>query len=247
MKLVKFLLIFSILVTGACSVRDTKSVRATQDFYFTYINRPAELDLEDARTLKEIEKMLSLRFALFDKELTSLARSLDAILNPTDVQAVSSLIDTYPWISNCYILNPKAEIGGSIPPQYMDGMDFSYLNSITDLKSRELYANILTINDQKIFLLARPYLINGELAGYLAINFDIHSLLPLVGDASNAFIRTVTDVLYSGNASASLVNTDWKMEIDKDSLGVDNNHAWIVRYYANMPLIYGITSLGSGN
>ncbi len=249
MKLSKIFLFFCLLMVSACNIRDTETGRATHDFYFGYINTPTELNLNDADKLKAMETKLSNKFALLDKELSDLARTLESISDPTNRQVVTDMLNRFPWISNAFVINAGAEIAGALPPRVPVYIDFSYLNLYEEIKARELYGNILSDQDHKTFLVARPYIRNGDLIGYLAVSFEVEALLPLIGDSSNVFIKTPEEILFSGNnfnVVQQITNDQWNKQIDLRSIGhraLDNEHAaWVVRYYAKLPLIFGIVS-----
>ena len=239
------MLVVNFLVLGGCGIQDAKSVRATKDFYFTHINSPVELDLDHSTNFKSAERALSIRFAKLDRELTSLARTMDGILDPTKQPAVAGLLETFPWLSNAYVLDADALIMGAIPSVASASVEFSYLNG-KERKPRELYAHAIKDGESTIFLLARPYVQSGKLVGYLAVSFDPRALLPLVGDASNVFILTLGNVLWADDSYVSnpgFAGTDWAEMIDKRSSGSISSQGrtatWIARYYANTSLIFG--------
>jgi len=236
----------SFLVLNGCGLQDAKSVRATKEFYFTHINIPVDIELDNHEVLEIAERTLSIKFAKIDRELTSLARALDGVLDPTRQEQVAGLLNTFPWLSNAYVLDENARILGAIPAIASASVDFSYLSG-KEIEPRELYAHVIANDGNAIFLLARPYIQSGTLVGYLGVSFDPRSLLPFVGDASNVFMRTVDDVLWVGDAEAQntlLAGIDWTQVIDKDSLGKISKQGrtaiWFTRYYANMPLIFGV-------
>ncbi len=247
MKWMNIFVVGAVMLLSACGdIRDSKTVRASEDFYFTYINRPKVMHLEDADTLKHWEENLSTRFVLLDKELTELTRSMDSILDPSNPNTVAALLQTYPWLSNAMVLDNTGLIMAAIPASVPAFVDFSYLNSIEDIKSRDVYGSVVSYENQNYMLVARPYVRNGTLIGYLAVTFDPRALLPLIGDAGSTFISTIDTVLWSGDIylpDTPIGAESWQQRIDKESFGVldfgGQKAAWVVRYYANMPLIYG--------
>ena len=246
MKLMNIVLIVSFFILGACGIRDHSTVQASKDFYFTHVNRPVELNLEHSEKLKDSERALSLKFAKLDRELTSLARVMDGILDPTNQAAVGALVNQFPWVSNAYVLDADNAILGAIPSVAPGTVNFDYLSE-KEILARELYGHVLVSGDNTLILLARPYIQSGNLVGYLAVSFDSKALLPLVGDASHVFMRTIDDVLWTGDTYLSetpAAGTDWKTTLDKKSSGSFSSNGqtatWFTRYFAGLSFIFGL-------
>lgn len=245
-QLTNTLLMVSVLMLGACGLQDAKSVRSTKEFYFTHVNRPAIIKLDTIENLNGNERVLAMKFAKLDRELTSLTRAMDSVLDPTKQEEVATLLNDFPWLANIYVLDAETDILGAIPATAPAVISFSYLID-QEIKPRELYSDILSTENGSIFLIARPYIQSGTLVGYLAVSFDPRVLLPFVGDASNIFIRTPEDILWSGDLylpDTPLADIDWVKTIDQDSSGSFSKQgtdaAWFVRYYAHLPMIFGI-------
>lgn len=235
-----------IFTTGCGGIRDSKPVKSVKSFYNTYLNKPVVFEYKDIDSLKGIEREFAVRFARLDSELTSLERAMDSVLDPSRQEALINLLNQFPWVSNTFVVDPNEYILGAIPESAPAIIDFTYLEE-KEVTSRELYATVLESEAGSLLLTARPYVHSEILMGYLGVSFDPRNLLPFVGDPSQVFILTPDVVLWSGNyilSSTPLEGIDWNSKIDHHSYGTvtsgDFKAFWLVRYFAGLPLIFGV-------
>lgn len=231
---------------GACGIQATKPYKASKDFYYTHINRPLIVDLELEENIEESERRLAERFVLLDKELSKLPRILDSILDPSDIQKTSTILQSLPWISNVCLLNSDTQIVAAMPESTFKAIDYSFLSE-KEIKNRAFYTHILEDPRGPEVLAARPYMFNDELQGYLAANFDMRSLLPYVNDPSHVIIMTLDTLLWTGDylyEDTPFADVNWHEEIKNSSFGAIENSSmsaeWVAHYYGDLVFIFGI-------
>lgn len=229
---------------GCSTITDSQTYKDTRRFYYTHINKPAEVDFSVAE-ISPIDSRLTKTFAALDKELTRLERELDGILDITNVQAITDLFSHYPWISHIYALTPEGEIMGAIPSYVPDNTSFEYIQD-REIKSREIISEIHENPAGHEIVLFRPYMLSGEVKAFLAVSFDPKSLLPFVGDPSHVMFLSEKVPFWTGDFyyEDTPFALDWEKELKSSSYDTVSNDkyegAWIVRYYCGQRLVYGV-------
>lgn len=253
-KFLQWCIIFLIAFTlSACGSKEKSTFQNTKDFYFTHINKPSIIDLNAPQKRARIGDLFANRFNSLDTSLTALERSLEGFSNINDAEQAAKLLQRYPWLSNVLVLNDEAKILGAIPPTATKPLNFDYLKAIKP-ETRKLYAHMLESPAGTEILIARPFIQGDTLIGYIAVAFDMRSLLPMVGDPKNVIIATPDTVLWSGDhlySETLLGPVDWHKKINEESYGKildDENIAlWLVRYFADTTFIFGLVEQRSAS
>ena len=206
------------LCFGCSAITDSQTYKDTKRFYYTHINKPAEVDFSVAE-ISPVDSRLTKTFAVLDKELTKLERALDGILDLGNAQAITDLFSQFPWISHIYALSPEGEIMGAEIQENPVGYEI---------------------------ILFRPYMLSGEIKAFLAVSFDPKSLLPFVGDPSHVFFLSEKAPFWTGDFyyDDTPFALDWEKELKSKSYDTVSNDqyegAWIVRNYGGQRLVYGV-------
>ena len=232
------------LCFGCSAITDSQTYKDTKRFYYTHINKPAEVDFSVAE-ISPVDSRLTKTFAVLDKELTKLERALDGILDLGNAQAITDLFSQFPWISHIYALSPEGEIMGAIPSYVPDNANFDYIQD-REIKAREIIAEIQENPVGYEIILFRPNMLSGEIKAFLAVSFDPKSLLPFVGDPSHVFFLSEKAPFWTGDFyyDDTPFALDWEKELKSKSYDTVSNDqyegAWIVRNYGGQRLVYGV-------
>ncbi len=153
--------------------------KSTKNFYHTYVNRPATLDIEDRTVLDSPDERLVHHVMAIDEELSKLEKALDALAAPPDLEGAGELMRRFPWLSGLALVAPDGVLGASIPQIPLKQVDYSPLLEIAPKTlPRDLRASVQETPLGPEILLARPFLQADNLQVLLVASFDFRALLP---------------------------------------------------------------------
>lgn len=243
------ILLFSL--TACSSSEDTLSLTKGSTFWSTYINRPVIVKITKPEKLDSRETALAKRLAPLDSQIVGLEHMLDSISNPSNEEQVMRVMEAYPWVTAIYLLDQNGITLAKIPTQTQKVVNFSYLKE-RDTQPRNIYSNIFETPQGNEVLLARPYVQDGVIVGFIGVSFEMPVLLAYVDlynkDSKKLIILSPdtliwsNDIYYSDSGLPDLNDGTWQKMVDKNSMGLidanGNKKAWAVRYLGDLPLIF---------
>lgn len=234
-----------ILPLSGCGVKDTQTFKSTRRLYYTYVNTPAKLDLEDPASLGNADRRLAARLMNIDAQLTALERSLDALSGAPDQAVADGLMRRFPWLSTLVMVDSFGNILASMPTIPLKNLQFEPLLEVAPKAGlRDLRVDVQDTPLGPEVLVARPFQSGGELKMLLVATFDFRALLPYVTMPDDLIVLTPDILLWSGDlyySETSLAGVDWKGKLSKDSWGATSGPGkmvWLTRYLGRVPLVF---------
>jgi len=241
------LLLSLVLPLTACGLADTQTWKSGRRLYYTYVNTPAKLDLDEPVLPSEADKCLSARLMEIDTQLTALERTLDALTGmPADAEAAGSLLRRFPWLSGLVAVDPVGNIMASIPGIPLKQLDFTpLLEPGPKTAARTVRTAVQDTPLGPEIMVARPFMNGPDLEALLIATFDFRALLPYVQSPGDLVVRSPDVLLWSGDLhydQTPLNAVDWEQTLRKSSYGElessTGSYVWLTRYLGLVPLVF---------
>lgn len=234
---------------AGCGLTDTQAWKSSRRFYYSHINTPAKLDLEDPARLSSADSRLATRLMAVDEQLTGLERALEALGTTPDQAAVDGLLRRFPWLSGLTLTDATGSVLAAAPAISLKQLDFSPLLEPAPATSpRALRASVQDTPLGPEVLLARPFLAGSELRSLLVASFDFRSLLPYVSAPGDLVVRSPEVLVWSGDVyydDTPLAGVNWTETLAKRShgtlraaSGTTGTFVWLARYLGEVPLVF---------
>lgn len=243
-----------ILLFACSSYQPTKNVwKTTKGLWNTYVSQAANVDYEDTADLPEESIALSRSMQGIDIQLTRLERVMQNADKPPTQEWLNQLFDEFPWLNGFAGVKYNGQILGQQPPDSMKDLDFNpLLYEDKKQSSRALRADIEPSPLGPEILLATPLYDGVDFLGIVVAYFDMRSLMHFSENPQDIVILAPNALLWPGKydfAATPLAGVDWAKTVQESSAGRCTNSngtfIYIVRYFANLPLIFSIPQKGS--
>lgn len=250
----QLLLICSLLLLCACSsYQPTKNVwKTTKSLWNTYVSQTASVNYENTADLPPESMALSRDMQGIDLELTRLERTMQNADKPPTQEWLNQLFEEFPWLNGFAGVKYNGQILGQQPPDSMKNLDFNpLLYEDKKQNSRALRADIEPSPLGAEVMLATPLYDGVDFLGIVVAYFDMRSLMRFSENPQDIVILTPNALLWPGKydfAATPLAGVDWTKTVMESSAGTCSNSTgtfiYIVRYFANLPLIFAILQKG---
>lgn len=244
-------LFFALSACGSFqTVKD--SWKYTQKQYRSYLNTPAEIDLEDKGSCELYELALSEAVIDVDEELQKLIRAMENSDHNPDQVWVVNIMRHVPWLSGVALVDNTGTVVAQYPEYFSKPFDASPLVE-PDPKQRlgALRAYVHMTEAGPEVYVGNPVYGGQELRGIIVAYFDPRVLVMASSDPGSFMMASPAGVLWPGRYGAGGVvgSTDWENLLRRESCGVigskEGEFFWTTRYVGNLPLIYALpTSAG---
>ncbi len=225
----------------ACGIQDTTAWKSSKDFYYTHVNGPASLSLEEPESLPSADSVLVARLMPIDNQIAQLERAFSSLSGVPNENDMAALAQRFPWVSAISMVNLEGKTLASVPPVLMKPYDPAPLLAIeAGPNPRALRAAAQETPLGPEILLARPLLDGTKPVALLIASFDIRALLPQAGNPADLMIRTPDTVLWTGESYMEETPVaDWPATLKSRSYGtLGKSTVWLVRNMADLPLIF---------
>ncbi|MDL2267490.1 hypothetical protein LJC46_05835 [Desulfovibrio sp. OttesenSCG-928-G15] len=243
------LLIFSALGLTACGksqiIKD--SWKFTNRQYRSYLNTPAQLDMDDIGSCEPYELALGDALMRVDAQLHRLVRSMENSDSNPDQGWVLRMMNDFSWLSGVALVGPQGEQIARYPEDYPKPFDVTPL-LVADPKQKigDLRAYVQQTEFGPEIYIANPVYGGETLRGLVVAYFDPRVLAGMSRDPNNIMIVGPNGVLWAGNQGASTVvhQQDWEQVLKNKSCGTlgdsKTGYFWTTRYLGNLPLVYAV-------
>jgi hypothetical protein len=241
------------LSAGCSSYQPTKNIwKSTKSFWNSYVSPPASVDYGDKPNLGPLATALSSSMLGVDMELTKFERIMQNADKPPTRAWISSLLTTFPWLEGFAGVKYDGTILGTEPAVPLKKLDYNYLlYEDKRQNSRALRGDVQQTPAGPEVIVATPIYDSTDFLGLVAANFDMRTLMTYSSGAENIVVLTPFALLWPGKydyASTPLSQVDWGETVIQSSQGTCTNATgtfyYIVRYLANLPLIFAVPASG---
>lgn len=247
------LAVFSLALSACGSFQTVKdSWKFTTRQYRTYLNTPAELDLDDKGNCELYELALSDAVIDVDEELQKLIRAMENSDHNPDQMWVMSIMRRVPWLSGVALIDKGGTLVAQYPEYFSKPFDASPLVE-PDPKQRmgALRAYVQMTEAGPEVYVGNPVYGGEELRGIIVAYFDPRALVTMSSNPGSFMIASPAGIIWPGRYGAGSVigSTDWSNLLQRQSCGVIGSKGseffWTTRYVGNLPLVYAMpTSAG---
>jgi hypothetical protein len=242
------------LLTGCNSYQPTKDVwKGTKNFWNDYVSPAAEIDYEEKGALTPSALELTNSMMGIDRQLSRLERVMINADKPPTKTWVSDFMANFPWLNGFAGVKYDGTILGQAPSSPLKQLDFiPLLYEDKKQSNRALRADVQNTPLGPETMLAVPLFDNSDFLGVVVAHFDMRTLAQFTGNPSNIVILSPQALLWPGKydyAATPLSGVNWEETVSKSSSGLCKNATgsfyYIVRYFANLPLIFAVPESGS--
>lgn len=240
------LLACSVLVAGCSTSQTAKDAwKYTKRQYYSYLNTPATIDMDDVGSSEDFQLALSEHIMEVDRRMELLIRKMENSDISPDQRWVVDMVSQFPWLSGVALVDENGQILSHYPAEPMKPFDATPLldedpkQNLTSLRS---YLQETALGPE--MYIGKPVYTDGAFRGLVVAHFDPSVLLqecPV--DSSQIAIICPQGPIWTGSAvSGTLSSNDWSYELSKRSSGYYNDVYWTTRYFGNLPVVYGIST-----
>lgn len=250
------LILFAFALSGCGSFQTVKdSWKYTKKQYRTYLNTPAELDLDDTGSCELYELALSEAVIDVDEELQKLIRAMENSDHNPDQVWVMNIMTRIPWLSGVALIDNSGTVEAQYPEYFAKPFDASPLVE-PDPKQRlgALRAYVQMTDQGPEVYVGNPVYSGQEMRGIIVAYFDPRVLVTVSSAPGSFMIASPAGVLWPGRFGSGNVvgSTDWERLLAHTSCGTigskENEFFWTTRYVGNLPLVYALpTNAGREN
>lgn len=243
------LLIFSTLGLSACGKSQIfkDSWKFTNRQYRSYLNTPAQLDMDDKGSCEPYELALGDALMRVDAQLHNLIRTMENSDSNPDQEWVLRMMSNFPWLSGVALVGPQGEQIARYPEDYPKPFDVTPL-LVADPKQKigDLRAYVQQTEFGPEIYVANPVYGGENLRGLVVAYFDPRVLASMSRDPNNVMIAVPSGVLWAGNQGASTIvhKQDWETVLKNKSCGTlgdsKTGYFWTTRYLGNLPIVYAV-------
>ncbi|MDR2743980.1 MAG: hypothetical protein LBB66_02105 [Desulfovibrio sp.] len=246
--------LFVTLLTGCNSYQPTKDAwKGTKNFWNAYVSPAAEIDYKEKGALSPSALELTNSMMGADQQLSRLERVMLNADKPPTKTWVSDFMTNFPWLSGFAGVKYDGTILGQVPSSPLKQLDFiPLLYEDKKQSNRALRADVQNTPLGPEVMLAVPLFDSADFLGVVVAHFDMRTLAQFTGNPSNIVVLSPQALLWPGKydyAATPLSGVNWEETVSKSSSGLCKNAAgsfyYIVRYFANLPLIFAVPDSGS--
>ena len=244
-------LLLSVMVATGCSYNQTvkDSWKFTKRQYYSYINTPASLDLDDRGSASSYQVALGEVVLETDTRLHHFMRAMSNADVAPGPEWVMTMFANYPWLSDVALVGANGEVHSRFPTENQQEFVVAALLE-EDPKQKMLAVRSsvdLTGGVQNIYV-GKPVYNDGEFRGLVVARFDMANLVQSsAGDMSQVAIFSPYGSLWRGaSAPAAEGDKNWAEELLRRSSGYGGSSGsefyWTTHYLGNMPVVYAIAT-----
>ncbi len=234
------------LIQGCSTVSDSPTWKKTRSLYYTYVNAPEQVSLDQQISITDAETQLATNLMKIDDQLTKFEHAFEILNLPPAVTELQGFFYKFPWIGGIILINMDGNVTGALPEQY-PLLDFSPLSELPPSQN-DREARIVIDEASQLILVGRPaYAPNGEQMGIFITYFDIRSLFRYVNMDPSIFVLAGNTPLWLGDYTIDQTPLDGidfveaTNSVARGQHSNDNGSAiWINRYFYYQPLIFSI-------
>ena len=234
----------------ACSSNQTArdSWKFTTRQYRTYLNTPAQLDMEATGDCENYEIALGDALLNVDAELGKLVRAMENSDRNPDQAWVMRIMGQFPWLSGVALADKEGNPIARYPEGYLKEFDAKPLLEI-DPKQRisALRAAVQKSPFGPEVYVANPVYANEDMRGLVIAHFDPRNLVMQHSSNSGSFIiASPAGILWQGGfgANSPVAGENWEEILKSRSCGLigpsGSRFFWTTRYLGNLPLVYAM-------
>lgn len=244
----------SSLLAGCSSYQPTKNVwKTTKGLWYTYVSPASSIDYGEKGSLSAQALALTHSMMGIDVELSRLERAMLNADRPPTRDWLTSFLTDFPWINGFAGVKYDGTILGQEPATPLKILDYiPLLYEDKKQNSRALRADVQNTALGPEVLIAAPLYDGVDFLGIVAANFDMRSLMQYSRTPQDVVILTPYALLWPGKydfAATPLAGVDWEQAAVKSTSGTCTNatgtFAYMVRYFANIPLIFAVAESGT--
>ena len=244
-------LLLSLALSVGCSAGQTvkDSWKYTKRQYYSYINTPASLDLDDKGSASSYQVALGEVVLDIDSRLQSFMRAMNNADVAPSPEWVMQMFSSYPWLSDVALVGANGEVHSRFPTESPQDL------VVEPLLAEDTKQNMLAVRSyvhtaegvQNVYV-GKPVYNDGEFRGMVISRFDMVNLVQAsAGDMSMVSIFSPFGTLWKGSAAPVGMNDkDWSKELLRRSSGYGGSGGseffWTTRYLGNMPVVYAIST-----
>ena len=245
-------LLLSVMVATGCSYSQTvkDSWKFTKRQYYSYINTPADLDLDDKGSASSYQVALGEVVLETDTTLHGFMRAMSNADVAPGPEWVMSMFSNFPWLSDIALVGATGEVHSRFPTENTQALAIAPLleeDPKQNMLAVRTYAS-LTEGQQDVYV-GKPVYIDGEFRGLVVARFDMANLVQSSSaDMSQIAIFSPHGTLWRGSAApvSGLGDKDWADELLRRSSGYGGSdgseYYWTTHYLGNMPVVYAIAT-----
>lgn len=248
------LLLLALVAVGlsisiGCSQSQTvkDSWKFTTRQYRTYLNTPAELNLDDKGDCELYELALGEAVLNVDGELHRLIRAMENSDHNPNQAWVMSMLQRFPWLTGVALVDGSGTLVAQYPEHFAKPFDAQPLMEADPKQPMgALRAYVQTTPAGPEVYVANPAFGNEEMRGLIIALFDPRVLATTSADPGAFVIASPAGVIWAGSfGDGSAVAThNWEETLKQKSCGLigtpGSDFFWTTRYLGNLPLVYAV-------
>lgn len=248
-RLSSFLLFLCSLLSFGCSQNQAlkDSWKYSKHQYYSYINTPATLDLNDNGKSETYERALGSNILDVDTRISQLQRAMENADSNPNQEWVLDMLNQFNWLSTVALVGVDGKVEAKYPEHTVKEFDITPLlesdpkQAFLDLR---VYAQMSPLGAE--VYVAKPIYMESGLRGFVVVSFDPQSLVISSSNATNTFamISSYGLLWNNSNIPREVIDEDWKTILKSSSSGIINHdntrYFWTTHYLGNMPIVYTI-------
>ncbi len=246
-----FLLLAMMLaaLAGCSTLGDTwdSTWEGSKEFYSEYVNTDPTVDLNKVEHAQWEEKM-ALSLTPVDTRLSELLRHMGLLISIPDQAWMDQLFVSFPWISGCVVSDMNGEILIRHPETGMKPLNIQpFVDAGQDFRDRKMRAWFDDTPLGPEIYAAVPVFNGNDLAGFVAVYFDMRNLVPASEAPGELVVVTRDMVQWAGDYQAEareLAGMPWDELLVDTMEGTDTiggrDFIWMARFIGDKSMIYAI-------
>ncbi|SHN70110.1 hypothetical protein [Desulfovibrio litoralis] len=253
-NIVSFFLLLLMFVTGCTSNQTLKdSWKGTKGLYREYLNKSANIDLEDKTELDDVDATLALAAEKIDFELRELERWLENAPPEYDQAWARKLKTRFVWLSGLMWTDAEGNVLAKDAVGFLKEVDLSKFlepdpkQSLGDLRA---YLEPGPLGFE--FYIVNPIYNGDQLLGLVVAFFDPRNLVGVSPEPDKLVMADDQHIFWPGVYKAEslpLNGEDWAKSFMRNASGTAKNSTgsfkWYSRFLANHKIAYAVRESGT--
>ena len=238
---------------SACSQTTKDYWKATKSYYYKYVNKPANIDLEDMGIYTPGEGYLAETLPPVERVLERFKRTLFSLDKAPSDNWMYAFVQRFPWIEGVALIDQEGVVIHKWPSVSLKEYSYGFIKEDTgNKKVRHLIGHAEETPLGPHVYVATQIMKQAEPAGYFVVHFDPRALFAQVQGAEELMVAAPGAVLWPGMFEVSatpVADADWGRLTRSNFSGrvrnANGSFVWYCIMLGTMPMVFAAPDEGS--